>query len=124
ESIAVSCDTAALRPDRIARRLESAAHLFAGELRATRDLLYRPQWAPEEAVLAAILASLAAALRELAELLRCLPTGFTRSASLESALSGVSLLALDICGECVPHNYAPGLREWMDRIQETARDLS
>jgi Ion channel len=124
QAIGAACDAGTLRPERIALRLESAAHLFAGELRSTRDLLYRPQSAPDEPVLAAILASLEAALRELADLVACLPSRIERSANLDVAMREVTRLAVDICGECVPHDYAPELKGWMDRIQATARRIA
>jgi hypothetical protein len=124
QAITAMCDDGKVRPERAGTRLESAALVFAGELRAVHDLLYRPQWAPEEAVLGAILASLGAALRELREVLACLPAGFPRSATLQSTLTTLTRLADDICGECVPHTYAPALRVWMDRVQETARRIS
>ena len=124
QAIVAMCDDGTIRRERIASRLESATLVFAGELRAIHDLLYRPQWAPEEAVLGAILAGLAGALRELSELLVCLPTAFDRSPTLVAALGTLARLADEICGECVPHGYAPALREWMDRIQETARRLA
>ena len=118
------CDDGPTRPERVGTRLESVALVFAGELRAVHNLLYRPQWAPEEAVLEAILASLAAALRELRELLVCLPAGFDRSPTLGATLGTRARLADDICGDCVPREYAPALRVWMDRIQETARRIA
>ena len=33
-------------------------------------------------------------------------------------------LASEICGECVPKQYAPELTVWMDRIQDLSRRLS
>ncbi len=124
QAIAAMSDDGTIRLARVGVRLESAALVFAGELRAIHDLLYRPQWAPEEAVLGAILASLAASLRELTELLARLPSDFGRSDALDGALRGLARLAQEICGECVPRAYAPGLRVWMDRIQETARRIA
>jgi rhodanese-related sulfurtransferase len=124
QAIAALCDDGKVRADRIGPRLESAALVFAGELRAIHDLLYRPQWAPEEPILGAILASLAASMRELRELLTCLPPGFMRSPTLEGALTTVARLADEICGHCVPFTYAPALTVWMDRIQTLARRLT
>jgi hypothetical protein len=36
----------------------------------------------------------------------------------------VARLANEICGECVPREYAPHLKVWMDRIQAHARELT
>ena len=68
-----------------------------------------------------ILASLAIVLRELRAMVQCLDS---RSAYLTRNLNGLSRLAVEICGECVPRRYAPNLREWMDEIQTVARDLA
>jgi hypothetical protein len=108
---------------RINTRLESAALLFSGELRTTRDLLYQPRLLVEEGVLAAILATLASAMSVLADLLAGLPPEFSRSQPLTITLDRVSTLAEEICGECVPHTYTPRLVFWMDRIQVTARGI-
>jgi rhodanese-related sulfurtransferase len=124
QALADLCTNGAPLPPRLPARLESTALVFSSELRATHDLLYRPRSAPEEAALASILASLAASLRELHELLGCLPVGFTRTPNLDDTLRTIVRLANDICGECVPHTYAPGLRAWMDRIQATAREIA
>jgi len=124
QAIAALCDDGQVRAERVGPRLESAALVFAGELRAIHDLLYRPQWAPPEAILGAILASLAASMRELRDLLTCLPPGFTRSPTLAGALATVGRLADEICGHCVPFTYAPALTVWMDRIQALARSLA
>jgi len=123
QTIGMMCEEKMVRPERIGARLESAALVFAGELRTTHDLLYRPQWAPEEAVLGSILASLDASLRALREVLACLPPTVRRSPALAAAFDEVAVLADEICGECVPHDYAPSLKVWMDRIQETARGI-
>lgn len=124
QTIGDLCDSGATRPERLGPRLESATLVFAGELRAIHDLLYNPQRAPAEALLGAILASLASALRMLREVLVCLPSGFERSPTLRGALRNISALAEDICAECVPQVYAPALTMLMDRIQETARSIT
>jgi hypothetical protein len=79
---------------------------------------------PEESVLEAILTSLTASLRELSELLGCLPTGFTRSPTLEATLKTLARLADEICGDCVPQVYAPALTLWMNHVQEIARRIA
>src|SRR5206468_2156978 len=68
---AASCEGHDIPPPAATARLESIAMIFVGELHAVHDLLYRPQQTPDEAVLEAILASLASVFREFNELLRC-----------------------------------------------------
>jgi len=123
QAMAVMCEEGKTRPARINARLESAVLVFTGELRTIHALLYRTPHVPEEAVLAAILASLAAALRELNELHACLPSDFTRSPTLTETLSTLAQLADEICSECVPQVYAAALTLWMDRIQELGRQI-
>lgn len=124
QAIAVMCTDGKTQPARISARLENAVLVFTGELRAIHALLYRTHQAPEEAVLAAILASLAASLRELSELLTCLPPDFTRSPTLTETLGTLARFANEICSECVPQVYAPALTLWMDRIQEIGRQIA
>ena len=109
--------------NRITTRLESSVILFSGELRTTRDLLYQPRLMVEEGVLAAILATLASAMNVLAELLALLPPEFSRSQPLTITLDRLTVLAEEICGECVPHTYTPRLVFWMDQIQATAKRI-
>jgi Ion channel len=123
QSIAMLCDEGVTQPRRVAARLESAVLVFGGELRAIHSLLYSPQRAPEETVLEAILVALGSALGTLGDVMTCLPVGFDRSPTLQSALRNIRALADDICAECVPQVYAPGLAKWMDRVQETAREI-
>ena len=104
----------------IRARLDSASGMCLAELRTIHDLLYRPQSLPEEALLEGIIASLAIVLEELRDLLRCVPV---RSRYLTRNLAGLSRLADEICAECVPRRYAQNMREWMDTIQQAARDL-
>jgi len=122
QAIAGSREATTTAPERLLARVESASTVFVGELRTIHDLLYRPQQVPDEEVLESILASLAAGLRELADLLVTHP-GRARSGSLGSSLRSIARLADEICGECVPRNYAPTLKSWMDRVQELARTL-
>ena len=125
QAIAGECDNGVvIQSARVGARLESAALVFAGELRAIHALLYNPQRAPEEQVLEAILIALASALRTLDDFLSCVPLGGARSPALNGALGRVSTLASDICGECVPQVYAPALTAWMDQIQQTARKIA
>jgi potassium channel LctB len=109
--------------DRVMTRVESAAIVFIGELRAVHDLLYRPQEAPEETVLEGILAGVASALLEFVELAGQLPRAGERPPLMQAAFTKMASLALEICGECVPREYAPALKEWMNQIQELAGRL-
>jgi len=121
-SITAMCDTQP-PPNGIGTRLDSAALIFLGEMRAIHDLLYQPRLIVEEGVLATILALLSSALNVLSELLVRLPPTFVRSQPLEIALDNLTRLAGDICSTCVPHEYTPRLVFWMDRIHATARKI-
>jgi len=106
-------------------RIESIAIVFVGELHAVHDLLYRPQQTPDEAVLEMILASLSSVFREFSTLLRCVDIGRPeRSPTLRSSLTTMERLAREICGDCVPREYAPALRTWMDQVQRIAIDIA
>jgi hypothetical protein len=120
QAIAAMCGDESVHLERVRARLESAALVFASELRAIHGLLYRPQWAAEETVLGAILASLAGSFGALADALACLPPSLARTPTLDGALRSSARLAREICGECVPRAYAPALTVWMDRISEMA----
>jgi potassium channel LctB len=124
QTIARMCSEPTLNPEQIHARVDSAATVFLGELQTIHNLLYRPQETPSEEVLQSILASLAAAFRELNNLLGCLPAGRPRSPALRATLRTMSNLAEEICGECVPRQYAPDLKEWMDRVQALARGVA
>ena len=121
-TITAMCETEK-PPGRIATRLDSAALIFNGEMRAIHDLLYQRRLVVEERVLAAILANLYSALTVLSELLLSLPPGFTRSQPLAITLDDLTRLAQEICGNCVPHEYTPRVMFWMDRIQATAQRI-
>jgi hypothetical protein len=116
------CAHATPIPEGALPRLESTAVVFAGELRAVHDLLYRPQQPVEEAVLETILAILCAGLEGLRDLLQRLPAARERS-SLKATLRATATLADEICGNCVPRAYAPEMKVWMDRIQELAQGI-
>jgi len=110
--------------ERIKARLESATLVFVAELRTVHYLLYRPAQAPDEPVLAGILASLAAALQALNDCLHDSPNGAAnRSPMMEEALTTISRLAGEICATCVPTVYAPALTLWMDRIHDMAEKI-
>lgn len=123
QELAAICATSPTPPLAVARRVESAVAVFAAELRAIHDLLYRPQQAPEEETLEGILAGLATALDSLAELLACAGAKGARSEGFVRHLATVRRLADEICGHCVPREFAPQLRGWMDRIQQLARSI-
>jgi hypothetical protein len=121
QNITRLCRAPEVPDEQLLGRIDSASGICLAELRTIHDLLYRPQSAPEEAMLEGILASLSIVLRELRELVRCLSV---RSPYLTRNLAGVARLAQEICADCVPRRYAPNMREWMDTIQEVARDLN
>ena len=123
QKIYAICESGADALPRAAVRLESASLVFAGELRAIHELLYQPERAIDEPILGAILASLAASLRALSDLLSCLPKELERSPTLTETTGIISALARDICAECVPNSYAPALAEWLNRIQRLAHAI-
>lgn len=118
------CEGQEVAPPEAVARVESAAMIFVGELHAVHDLLYRPQLAPDEGVLEAILAGLASVFREFSELLKCVPAQRAEyPPALTSSLATMSRLAREICGDCVPRAFAQALRTWMDQIQRIAGQL-
>jgi hypothetical protein len=124
QGISAECDPATLSTGRILPRVESVAMVFTGELLTVHELLYRPQLVPEEAIFEAILANLAASLREFCDLLDRFPDARERSPLLRNGLVSIRGRAGEICGNCVPRQYAPGLRVWMDRIHDLAGRLA
>jgi Ion channel len=123
-AIAALCDDGAARVERLGPRLETTTLVFTSELRTVHALLYSPRQIPDEAVLGAILVNLASALNTLGEVLVCLPAPLHNSPVLKTGLQSLSALANEICADCVPQVYAPALRTWMDRIQQTARSIA
>ena len=118
------CNAQDIPPVEALRRVESAAMVFVGELHAVHDLLYRPQDTPEESVLEAILAGLASVFREFNELLSCVQAQRAeRPPALTTSVQTMSRLAREICGDCVPREFAPALRTWMDQIQRMAGEV-
>ena len=118
------CEGHDIPPPEAIARVESAAMVFVGELHAVHDLLYRPQDTPEEAVLEAILAGLASVFREFNELLACVQAQRAeRPPALAASVRTMSRLAREICGDCVPREFAPVLRTWMDQIQRMAGEV-
>lgn len=122
QAVSDLCAAGGANPDRILARVESAIAVFTGELHAIHDLLYRPQQIPDEQALESILAALAEGLRGIRELQECSPR-MSGSASLQSSLRSIASLSNEICGNCVPRDYAPQLKTWMDRVQELARRI-
>ena len=108
-------------PELVLRRLESTVRVFRGELRAVHDLLYRCLVIPDEETMESLLANVIICLQGLTEIDNSLPS---RSMSLNLALRSISNLANEICGECVPHAYAPMLKDSMNQIQELARKIA
>jgi potassium channel LctB len=123
QTIAAIYDDGKLSTARINARLESAALVFVAELRTVHYLLYRPAQAPDEPVLAGILASLASALQALNDCQRGRLGSSAGSEVLNQALKTLSEMASEICATCVPAVYAPVLTLWMDRIHDTAEQL-
>jgi hypothetical protein len=118
------CDGRDMTPPEALARVESAAMVFVGELHAVHDLLYRPHSVPDEAILEAILAGLASVFREFNELLACVQMQrVARSPALSVSITAMARLAKDICGDCVPRDFAPTLRGWMDQIQRMAMEV-
>lgn len=105
-------------------RLEGITMIFASELRAVHDLLFRPQHLPDVYVLESLLARVANALTELANKLEGLPPGVTCSDPLRTNLRVATRTAIEICGDCVPRAHAPRVKSVMDRVQEQGRRLS
>jgi rhodanese-related sulfurtransferase len=108
---------------RVLVRAESAALIFAGELRTIHELLYQPTETLEENALEGILASLAANLEALRDMLQCLPQASLRSPVLGHHVRSATTLAEEICGDCVPHAFTDSMRVWMDRVRTLAREL-
>lgn len=128
QAIVSTCGGGKAPPPRTLARAESAAMVFARELRTVHDLLYRPKSMLEEHTVEAILVTLTAALRELHDLVACLAGGadhppVPRSPVFERSLGAIAQLGSEICGECVPRELAPALKEWLDQIQDLAQRL-
>jgi len=125
QAAAQLCEGRDVPPPEAIGRVESVAMLFVGELHAVHDLLYRPQQAPDETMLEGILAALASVFREFSELLSCVQMhDMQRSPLLRVNLQTMSRLAREICGDCVPREFAPSLRTWMDQIQQMAGQIA
>jgi len=124
QEISEACGSGKTATDAMLTRIESAAAVFDGELRAVHDLLYRPQATPEEDVLESILAHVDGGMREFVHLLDCIPGSRRGSPALVTNVRSIAGHAREICGECVPREYAPHLKAWMDRIQDRSRMLA
>ena len=109
--------------EQISRRLESTVRVFRGELQTVHDLLYRSHLVPDEETLESLLANLVICLQGLLELRAERNTEQSDSVAFQTSIRAIGHLAREICGECVPQNYAPALKESMDQIQELARQL-
>ncbi|MHB2017381.1 MAG: ion channel [Candidatus Xenobia bacterium] len=123
QAIADLCGNQDIPKGRLLHRVESTATLFSGELRAIHNLLFRPFETPDESALQGILGSLQAGMEELVNVLLCLPASERRSPGFCAALEVVATLSGEICGECVPIQYAAELRTQMDRIQSLGLQL-
>src|SRR5262249_38182241 len=105
------CEGHDLAPPEALGRVGSAAMVFVGELHAVHDLLFRPQQTPDETVLEGILAGLTSVFREFLELVACVRQQRSqRSPALTSSMTVMARVAREICGDCVPREFAPALR--------------
>lgn len=120
QGIAQLVRTPGATDEAIGARADSASGICLAELRTIHGLLYRPQEAPEEAMLEGILAALAIVLRELRDLVAGLNS---HSPYLVRNVRMLAQLADEICADCVPRRYASNLREWMDTIHGLAGQL-
>ena len=114
----------ALERDHGLERLEGITMIFASELRAVHDLLFRPQHMPDVQVLESLLARVSNCLGELANKLERLPKGISCSGPLRANLNVATTTAVEICGDCTPSAHAPRVKTAMDRVQEQGRRLS
>ena len=118
------CEGVEMAPPEALARVESAAMVFVGEMHAVHDLLYHPRNAPDESVLEAILAGLTSVFREFNDLMACVQAQRgQRSPALAGSIRTMARLANEICGDCVPREFAPSLRNWMDQIQRMAGEV-
>jgi len=123
QTIARMCAEGSVTAGRVRIRTESTLAVFEGELHTVHDLLYNPEQIPEEQDLESILASIAASLEVLNELLGCLPEEARDSTLMRQELRQIRARAVDICADCVPHQYTDDLAGWMDRVQDQAARL-
>jgi ion channel len=118
------CEGVEMTPPEALARVESAAMVFVGEMHAVHDLLYHPRNAPDESVLEAILSGLTSVFREFNDLMACVQAQRgQRSPALAGSIRTMARLANEICGDCVPREFAPSLRNWMDQIQRMAGEV-
>jgi len=123
QTIVTMCADESVEAPRLRTRAESTVAIFEGELRTVHDLLYRPEQMADEQSLESILAGLAASLEVLNELMGCLPREGRDSSVFVNSLRHIHLRAVEICSDCVPHEYAPNLADWMDRVRVLAEKL-
>jgi potassium channel LctB len=109
-------------PELVMHRLESTMRVFCGELQTVYDLLYRSSIVADEDTLESLLANLLICLQGLIEVNTFLRA--THSPALDATLGSIGHLANEICGECVPRQYAPELKRSLDQIQELARHIA
>lgn len=124
QELAERCAGDTLNQDRFRSRWESLTLVLIGELRIVHELLYRTEQHVDEPVLETLLLNLAACLNEMREILRCNPLAAGDPGAPRQNLKTLSILSEEICGECVPRQYAPELKATMDRIQSVGRELA
>ncbi|MFN7965183.1 MAG: potassium channel family protein [Acidobacteriota bacterium] len=123
QELAESCASGSINGDRFRSRWESLTLVLIGEIRIVHDLLYKTQQHVDEPVLETLLINLAACLTEMREIARCGGAAASRTGPMGQNLVTLSRLSEEICGECVPRQYAPELKVTMDRIQAVGREL-
>lgn len=116
------CSDTTMPQRRMRGRIESVAMIFAGELKAARDLLHGRTENADDIALEALFACFAAGLEELGDLLTCLVTAQDKSGSLRRSLRTIAQLGGDLCG--VSTRQTASLRLTLDRVQRLCRSLS
>ena len=117
------CSDPSTPPRRLRGRIESVAMIFAGELKAARDLLHGRPADADDIVMEALFACFASGLEELGDLLTCLATAPARSGSLRRSLRTIAHLGEDLCN-APSTRQSPALTLTIDRVQRLCRALS
>jgi hypothetical protein len=96
-------------PGQVLRRWERRGCICGGCKRFT--IFNQIARVNHEEALESLLANLVICLQSLLEINSLIVTANGQAASLAGGLKSVSGLANEICGDCVPHSYAPALKE-------------
>lgn len=124
QDLAERCGGNALDPTRFRSRWDSLTLVLIGELRIVHELLYKTEQHVDEPVLETLLLNLAACLNEMREILRCNRLAADNLEAPRQNLKTLAMLSEEVCGECVPRQYAPELKATMDQIQSIGRELA